>query len=123
MIQLRTVLKVADNSGAKVVYCIKVHGGAKRRYAQIGDIITVAVREAIPHSAVKKGEVMKALIVRQKKELRRKDGSYVRFSDNAVVLVDPKNKDPKGSRIFGPIPREIKNQGYAKIASLALEVI
>ncbi len=123
MIQLRSRLKVADNSGAKIVECIKVLGGTKRRYAGIGDIIVVSIKEALPHSAVKKGQVVKALIIRQRKEIRRKDGSYIRFSDNAAVLVDPKTKEPRGTRIFGPIPREIKNAGYSKIASLAIEVI
>lgn len=123
MIQVGTRLKIADNSGAKTIECIKVLGGNKPRVARIGDIITASIKEAIPHAAVKKGEVVKALIVRQRKELRRKDGSYIRFSDNAAVLVDPANKEPKGTRIFGPLPREIKNKGYNKIASQALEVL
>lgn len=123
MIQVGTKLKVADNSGAKTVECIRVLGGFKPRFAKIGDVITVSVKEAMPHSAVKKGTVVKVLIIRQRKELRRKDGSYIRFSDNAAVLVDPANKEPKGTRIFGPIPREIKQAGYNKIASLATEVL
>ncbi len=123
MIQEGTRLKVADNSGAKTVECIRILGGFRPRYARVGDIITVTVKEAMPHSAVKKGTVVKALIIRQRKEIRRKDGSYIRFSDNAAVLVDPANKEPKGTRIFGPIPREIKQAGYNKIASLAVEVL
>ena len=123
MIQLRSRLKVADNSGAKEVECIKVLGGTRRRFANVGDIIVVSVKEALPHTAVKKGEVLKALIVRTRKEIRRKDGCYIRFSDNAAVLIDPKTKEPKGTRIFGPLPREIKNAGYNKIASLAVEVL
>lgn len=123
MIQEGTRLKVADNSGAKTVECIRILGGFKPRYARVGDIIVAAVKEAMPHSAIKKGSVVKVLIVRQRKEIRRKDGSYIRFSDNAAVVVDPNNKEPKGTRIFGPIPREIKQAGYNKIASLAVEVL
>jgi len=108
MIQVQTILKVADNSGAKKVQCIKVLGGYKRRYAKLGDIITVAVKEAQPHSAVKKGSVTQAVIVRQKKEARRPDGSYIRFDDNAVVVVDRKSEEPRGSRIFGPVARELR---------------
>lgn len=123
MIQLRSMLKVADNSGAKKVSCIKVLGGYKKRYARIGDIITVAVKEAAPHSMVKKGEVLHAVIVRQRKEFRRTDGSYIRFDENAAVIVDRKSKEPKGTRIFGPVARELRNKGFLKIISLAPEVL
>jgi len=123
MIQVQTMLLVADNSGAKKVQCIKVNGGYKRRYAGLGDIITVAIKEAQPHSAVKKGTVAKAVIVRQRKETGRPDGTYIRFDDNAVVIVDPKSKDPKGSRIFGPVARELRAKGFNKIISLAVEVL
>lgn len=117
------MLKVADNSGAKKLQCIKVLGGYKKRYGRIGDIITVSVKEAVPHSAVKKGEVLHAVIVRTRKETRRPDGSYIRFDDNAAVIVDTKSKDPKGTRIFGPVARELRNMGYNKIISLAPEVL
>lgn len=123
MIQVETRLKVADNTGAKKVECIKVLGGYKRRYARVGDIVTISVKEAVPHSMVKKGQVLHAVVVRTKKETRRADGTYVRFSDNSVVLVDKDSKEPKGTRIFGPIPREIKAAGFNKIASLAPEVL
>ena len=121
MIQHRTMLNVADNSGAKLVQCIKVLGGTRKRYAQIGDLVVVSVKEAEPRKAVKKKEVLKAVVVRQRKPYRRKDGSYIKFDDNAVVIVD--GKEPKGGRIFGPIPREIKERGYDTIASLAQEII
>lgn len=118
------MLKAADNTGAKKIMCIQVMGGYKKRYARIGDIITGVIKEATPHSMVKKSEVIKAVIVRTHKETRRPDGSYVRFDDNAAVIInDLKNKEPKGTRIFGPIPREIKEKGYHKIASLATEVL
>lgn len=124
MIQLRTMLNSADNTGAKRIMCIQVVGGYKKRYGRIGDIITGVIKEAMPHTMVKRSEVVKAVIVRTRKETRRKDGSYIRFDDNAVVIInDLKNKEPKGTRIFGPIPREIKDKGYHKIASLAPEVI
>ncbi len=123
MIQTRTMLKVADNTGAKKLQCIKVLGGTKRRYAGVGDIITVSVKEAIPHSSVKKGEVLHAVIVRTRKEIRRNDGSYVRFDDNAAIIVDKKNKEPKGTRVFGPVARELRNRGFNKIVSLAPEVL
>ena len=121
MIQLRTMLKVADNSGAKKVQCIKVLGGSRKRYARVGDIIVVTVKEAEPRKAVHRKEVLRAVIVRQRKEFKRKDGTYVRFGDNAVVLVD--GKEPKGGRIFGPIPKELKERGFDKIISLAEEVV
>ena len=121
MIQLRSMLNVADNSGAKKVQCIKVLGGSGRRYGRIGDIVVVSVKEAEPRKAVHKKEVVKAVVVRQKKEYRRKDGTWLRFGDNAVVLVD--GKEPKGSRVFGPMPRELKEKGFDKIISLAEEVV
>lgn len=121
MIQHRTMLNVADNSGAKLVQCIKVLGGTRRRYAEIGDIIVVAVKFSEPRKAVKKGEVHKALVVRQKNVFRRKDGSYIRFDDNAIIILE--GDEPKGGRIFGPIPREIKDKGFNKIVSLAEEIV
>lgn len=123
MIQEQTKLTVADNSGAKTVMCIRVLGGFQKRYAGIGDIITVAIKEAQPHTQMKKGTVAHAVVVRTKKEIRRKDGSYIRFDENACVIIDNKSKEPKGTRIFGPIPREIKAKGFNKIASLAPEVL
>ena len=123
MIQEESMLKVADNSGAKRLKVIRVLGGNRKRYARIGDIVTVTVKEAAPHTAVKKGEVLHAVIVRTHKELGRPDGTYIRFDDNAAVIVDKMSKEMKGTRIFGPIAREIKIAGYAKIASLAPEVL
>ena len=123
MIQAESMLKVADNSGAKKLKCMKVLGGNKKRYARVGDLVTVTVKEAVPHGGVKKGEVLHAVIVRTRKEIGRKDGSYVRFDDNAAVIVDRKNKEPKGTRIFGPVARELRNAGYTKIISLAPEVL
>jgi large subunit ribosomal protein L14 len=124
MIQLRSILKPADNSGAKRLRVILIHGGSKRRFGRIGDIATCSVIEAIPESQLKSGEVVKALIVRTKKEQRRRDGSYIRFDDNAaVILENVKTKEPKGTRIFGPVAREIKELGYKKIVSLAREVL
>lgn len=122
MIQLRTVLEVADNSGAKVVQCIKVLGGSRRRYARIGDIIVVAVKEVTPHSPVKKGEVKKAVVVRTRKEIRRPNGSYIKFDNNAAVLISD-TKEPIGTRIFGPVARELRAKKYMKILSLAPEVL
>lgn len=122
MIQLRTMLKVADNSGAKVVQCFRIYGGSAKKYGQIGDIIMATVKEAEPRKLVKKHDKVRAVIVRQRKPLRRKDGSYIRFDDNAVVILD-KGKLPKGGRIFGPIAREIKEKGFEKIVSLAGEVL
>ncbi len=123
MIQHRSILKSADNTGAKRIQCIKVLGGYKKRYARIGDIITISIKEAKPHSMVKKGEVLHAVVVRTKKETRREDGSYIRFDENAVVIIDKNNKDPKGTRIFGPIAREVRKKGFNKIVSLAPEVL
>jgi large subunit ribosomal protein L14 len=122
MIQMQTKLEVADNSGAKLVQCIKVLGGSKRRTASVGDIVVVSVKEAIPRGRVKKGEVLKAVIVRTKKEIRRQDGSAIRFDSNAVVLVNPQG-EPIGTRIFGPVTRELRNKNLMKIVSLAPEVI
>ncbi|MFA6466893.1 MAG: 50S ribosomal protein L14 [Patescibacteria group bacterium] len=123
MIQHMSMLKVADNSGAKLVRCIRVLGGYKKRYARVGDLITIAVRSAQPHSAVKKGQVLHAVIVRQRKEIRRTNGIYIRFDDNAVVIVDKKSKELKGTRIFGPVARELRAAGYTKLVSLAPEVL
>ncbi len=124
MVQLKTMLTSADNTGARRLMCIQVMGGYKKRYGRIGDIITCVIKEATPHSMVKKSEIVKAVVVRARKETRRKDGSYIRFDDNAAVIItDLKNKEPKGTRIFGPIPREIKEKGFHKIASLAPEVL
>ena len=123
MIQHRSILKSADNTGAKTLMCIRVLGGYKKRYARIGDIITVTVKKADPHSMVKKSEILKAVLVRTRKEVRRKNGIYIRFDENAAVIVDPKTKDPKGTRIFGPIARELKEKGFNKIISLAPEVL
>ena len=123
MIQVQTQLKVADNSGAKKVMCIKVLGGYKKRYAGAGEIITAAVKEATPHSAIKKGDVVRAIIIRTKKEIGRKDGTYLRFDDNACVIIDKDKKEPKGTRIFGPVAREVRRAGFFKIASLAPEVL
>lgn len=122
MIQLNTVLNVADNTGAKRVKCIQVLGGSSRRFGSLGDVIVCAVKEAIPNSNVAKGSVVKAVIVRVKKERRRIDGSYVRFDDNAAVLIDG-NGDPKGTRIFGPVARELRAKKYMRIISLAPEVV
>lgn len=121
MIQPRTMLKVADNTGAKVIQCFRVLGGTKRRYAQIGDIIVAAVKDAEPRRLVKKHDIVRAVVVRQKKAFRRKDGSYVRFDDNAAVILE--GKEPKGGRIFGPVPREIKERGFEKIATMAEEIV
>ncbi len=122
MIQLRTVLDVADNSGAKKVQCIKVLGGSGRRYARIGDIIVVAVREADPGGAVKKGEVKKAVVVRTKKEIRRPNGTYIKFDVNSAVLIGD-NREPLGTRIFGPVARELRAKRFMRILSLAPEVL
>jgi large subunit ribosomal protein L14 len=122
MIQLRTVLDVADNSGAKRVQCIKVLGGSRRRYARIGDIIVVAVKEAEPNSAIKKGEVKKAVVVRTKKEIRRSNGTYIKFDINSAVLIND-SKEPVGTRIFGPVARELRAKRFMKIVSLAPEVL
>jgi large subunit ribosomal protein L14 len=122
MIQEETNLVVADNSGAKKVRCIRVLGGSGRRYASVGDLIVVSVKSAIPNGQVKKGEVSRAVIVRTKKEIKRKDGSYIRFDENAAVLLNPQG-EPRGTRIFGPVARELRDKQYMKIVSLAPEVL
>ncbi|MFZ2632978.1 MAG: 50S ribosomal protein L14 [Desulfosalsimonadaceae bacterium] len=122
MIQTETRLSVADNSGAKQVYCIKVLGGSKRRYASVGDVIVVSIKEAIPNSKVKKGDVFKAVVVRTKKEIRRPDGTLIRFDDNSAVLINAQ-REPIGTRIFGPVARELRAYRFMKIISLAPEVI
>ena len=122
MIQQESKLKVADNTGAKVIQCIRVVGGTGRRYARLGDTIIVSVKKAIPGSVVKKGEISKAVIVRAKKEVRRSDGSYIRFDENAAVLID-NQQDPKGTRVFGPVARELREKKFMKILSLAPEVL
>jgi len=122
MIQMQTVLNVADNSGAKKVACIKVLGGSKRRYASLGDVIVIAVKEALPNSKVKKGDVMKAVVVRTVKEVRRADGSYLKFDDNSAVLIT-NQMEPVGTRIFGPVARELRAKQFMKIISLAPEVL
>jgi large subunit ribosomal protein L14 len=122
MIQTESRLKVADNSGAKELLCIKVLGGSKRRYATIGDVIVVSVKEAMPNSKVKKGDVMRAVVVRTTKEIRRPDGSYIKFDDNSAVLITQQN-EPVGTRIFGPVARELRAKNFMKIVSLAPEVL
>ena len=122
MIQQESKLKVADNTGAKVIQCIRVMGGTGRRYAHLGDTIVVSVKKAIPGGVVKKGEISKAVIVRAKKEVRRSDGSYIRFDENAAVLID-NQQEPKGTRVFGPVARELREKQFMKILSLAPEVL
>ena len=122
MIQQETRLNVADNTGAKQVLCIKVLGGSRKRYARLGDIIVITIKKAIPNSNLKKGEVHRAVVVRTKKELKRKDGSYIRFDDNAVVIINDQ-KEPRGTRVFGPVARELREKQFMKILSLAPEVI
>ena len=123
MIQHRTILKSADNTGARRLQCIKVLGGYKKRYARLGDVITCAVKEAKPHSLIKKSEVVHAVVVRTHKETRRPNGTYIRFDENAAVIIDRKSLEPKGSRVFGPIARELRKRGFSKIISLAPEVL
>ena len=122
MVQVQTILTIADNSGARTAKCIRVLGGSLRRYARIGDIIVVSVRDALPDSDIKKGQVAKAVVVRTKKEYRRPDGSYIRFDQNAAVLIND-DKEPKASRIFGPVARELRDKQFMKIISLAPEVV
>jgi len=122
MIQERTILNVADNSGARRLMCFHVAGGSKRRYAGLGDIIVCSVKDALPTAAIKKGDVVKAVIVRIRKETRRPDGSYVRFDDNAACVIDDKG-EPKGTRVFGPVARELRDKNYLKIISLSPEVV
>ena len=117
------MIKVADNSGAKKLMVIRVLGGYKKRYSRIGDLMTCVVKEAQPHAAVKKSDIVHAVLVRSRKEIRRSNGTYIRFDENAAVIVDRENKEPKGTRIFGPIARELRAQGYGKIVSLAPEVL
>ena len=122
MIQAGTRLKIADNSGAKIAQCIKVLGGTRRRYARLGDIVTVAVKKAEPRKVVKKHDVVRAVIVRQKKQFRRKDGTYVSFEDNAAVVLEGKSKKPKGGRIFGPVARELREKGFNEVIAIASEL-
>ena len=121
MIQERSILKVADNSGAKFIRCFRILGGTRRRYARIGDIIVASVQKAEPRKAIKKGDIVRAVIVRQKQPWRRADGSYIRFDENAAVIIE--KKEPKGTRIFGPIIQEIKERGFEKIATMAEEIV
>lgn len=123
MVQLRSMLKIADNTGAKKLQVIRVLGGYKKRYAVVGDLVTASVKEAVPHGGVKKSDIVTAVIVRSRKETRRKDGTYIRFDENAAVIIDKKTKEPKGTRIFGPVARELRGLGYNKIISLAPEVL
>ena len=122
MIQNQTQLEVADNSGAKRLFCIRVLGGTRRRYARVGDIVVVSVKEAIPNAKVKKGDVVKAVVVRTKKEISRSDGSYIKFDDNSAVLIN-QQREPIGTRIFGPVARELRGKNFMKIISLAPEVL
>ncbi len=123
MIQLRSILVSADNTGAKRIRVLHVHGGSRRVKGSVGDVISASVIQSDAQGSIKKGEMVKAVVIRTRKEVRRKDGSYIRFDDNAAVVIDPVSKEPKGTRIFGPIAREVKEAGFAKIASLAQEVI
>jgi large subunit ribosomal protein L14 len=123
MIQEYTRLTVADNSGAKIVECFRVLGGTRRRYARVGDVIVAAVKSAIPNGNIKKGQVVKCVVVRTRKEIGRKDGSYIRFSDNAAVIIGEESQDPVGTRIFGPVARELRDKKFMKIVSLAPEVL
>ena len=123
MIQVGTMINSADNTGAKKFQCINVLGASVKRYARIGDVVTLVIKDAQPYSMVKKSDIVHGVIVRQKKEKRRPDGSYIRFDENAAVIVDKKTKEPKGTRIFGPIARELRGRGYTKIISLAPEVL
>lgn len=123
MIQLRTMLKVADNSGAKIVQCFHVAGGTGRRYAAVGDVLMAAVKEAEPRKAVKKHDKVRVVVIRQKKEYKRADGTYVRFDDNACVVLEGKSVEPKGGRIFGPVAKELKERGFDKIAAMAEELV
>ncbi len=123
MLQIRSILKVADNSGAKKVMLIGIPGKGNKKYAYVGEVVTITVKDADPHTQVKKGDILQAVVIRTRKEKRREDGSYVRFSDNACVIIQGKdNKEPKGTRVFGPIAKEVKDAGFSKIASLAPEI-
>lgn len=123
MIQVGTKVQVTDNSGAKVAQCIKILGASRKRYAHLGEIITVSLKKVIPHNPVKKGDVAYGVIVRTKKETRRKNGSYIRFDDNAIVLINKESKEPKANRIFGPVARELRAKGFTKIVALAPEIL
>ncbi len=123
MIQQESRLRIADNTGAKTILCIRVMGGSKRRYARVGDTIVASVKQASPGGSVKKGEIVRAVIVRTAKEYGRPDGSYIRFDDNAAVILDAETRNPKGTRIFGPVARELRDKGFMKIVSLAPEVL
>ncbi len=123
MIQQESRLRIADNTGAKTILCIRVMGGSKRRYARVGDTIVASVKQASPGGSVKKGEIVRAVIVRTAKEYGRPDGSYIRFDDNAAVILDSETRNPKGTRIFGPVARELRDKGFMKIVSLAPEVL
>ncbi|OIP74753.1 MAG: 50S ribosomal protein L14 [Parcubacteria group bacterium CG2_30_36_18] len=123
MIQPRTMLKVADNTGAKILQCFHVMGGSKRRYAQIGDVVVGTIKEAEPRRLVKEHEVVRAVIIRQRKNFKCKDGTYIRFDDNACIILEGKTKDPKGGRIFGPVARDVKEKGFEKVAALAEELV
>ncbi|MBT3231068.1 50S ribosomal protein L14 [Candidatus Uhrbacteria bacterium] len=123
MLQHLSKMNVADNTGAKKLMVIRVLGGYQKRYARIGDVVTAVIKEAVPHSNVKKSDIVHVVIVRTRKEIRRADGSYIRFDENAGVIIDKENKEPKGTRIFGPVPRELRDLGYTKIISLAPEVL
>ncbi len=123
MIQTETVLKVADNAGAKEIQCFRVLGGTRKRYARIGDVIVAAVKKAEPRRVVKKHDIVRAVVVRQKYNFRRKDGTYIRFDENAAVVLDEKTKKPKGGRIFGPVPRELAEKGFKEITTMAKEVV
>lgn len=123
MIQLRTMLKVADNTGAKILQCFHILGGSRRKYGQIGDVIVGTVKEADPRRLVKKHDVVRAVIIRQRKEYKRKDGTYIRFDDNACVILEAKTRDPKGGRILGPMAKEIREKGFDKVAALAEELV
>lgn len=123
MVQHRSMLTVADNSGARILQCIHVDGGYKKRYGLLADVVTCVVKEAVPRGMVKKSDIVHVVLVRTHKETRRPDGTYIRFDDNAGVIIDPKTKDPKGTRIFGPVARELRSKGFTKIISLAPEVL
>ncbi len=123
MIQERTMLKVTDNSGAKIIQCIRVLGGTRRRYAQLGDIIVATVKKAEPRKLVKKHDVIRVVVVRQKKAFRRKDGTYIKFDENAAIVLEGKTKKPRGGRVFGPIARELREKGFEKIAAMAEELV
>lgn len=123
MIQVKTKLKVADNTGAKIVECIRILKGSKPKYGTVGDVLVGVVKEAEPRKEIKKSQIVRAVIVRTRKEIRRKDGTYIRFDDNACVIIDPNTKEPKGTRIIGPIAREVKEKGFEKVAALAEEIV